>query len=383
MDNSCYKILDILPQASAEEINKAHKELAKLYHPDKHSSLPGHIRELAEQKMAEINQARDEALRLLNSNNNVTNTRTDLVVKKVPFSINSLAFSPDSRFLVIGGKQPSIYIWQLGNFDGFKSLRVHGKCVYDLKFVNNAKTLLTVGNSRTVRMWDLVQGRKISRFKGHEDQINCLEVNNLYALSGSDDKSLYLWDCRTGQKVKKFGSFNPFFFSPMEGHQTGVTACALSRNLKLALSADNQGDVIIWNINNGSQIGLRRAHSQQVFSLVFLPDSNTFLTAGDNKNIRIWSCTTEKKLGRLKGHNDNVNTIAISNNGRFLLSGSDDATLRLWDLYMTKEVACLEGHHCSIKAIALSPNNRYVATGSSDGTVCLWKLTNKEYLAKL
>ena len=52
-----YRTLGLNPGASLDEIKKAYREMAKKYHPD-HFSDP-HAKELAEEKMAEINQAYD------------------------------------------------------------------------------------------------------------------------------------------------------------------------------------------------------------------------------------------------------------------------------------------------------------------------------------
>jgi len=50
-----YEVLGVKPDANQSEIRKRYRELVSLYHPDKHSNNP--LRELAEQKMKEINEA--------------------------------------------------------------------------------------------------------------------------------------------------------------------------------------------------------------------------------------------------------------------------------------------------------------------------------------
>ncbi len=50
-----YKVLGVDRNASEEEIKKAYRALAKRYHPDRHADPVA--KELAEEKMAEINRA--------------------------------------------------------------------------------------------------------------------------------------------------------------------------------------------------------------------------------------------------------------------------------------------------------------------------------------
>lgn len=52
-----YEVLDIKEGASKDEIKKAYRELAKKYHPDQYGSNP--LKDLAEEKMREINEAYD------------------------------------------------------------------------------------------------------------------------------------------------------------------------------------------------------------------------------------------------------------------------------------------------------------------------------------
>ena len=60
MNKDPYKILGISRNASDDEIKKAYKELVKKYHPDQYQDNP--LSEVAEEKMAEVNQAYDEIM---------------------------------------------------------------------------------------------------------------------------------------------------------------------------------------------------------------------------------------------------------------------------------------------------------------------------------
>ena len=54
---SPYEILNVPQGASREEIIKAYRQMAHLYHPDKVASLAPEFKELAEMRMKEINTA--------------------------------------------------------------------------------------------------------------------------------------------------------------------------------------------------------------------------------------------------------------------------------------------------------------------------------------
>ena len=53
-----YKVLGVSPSASDDEIKEAYRNLAKKYHPDQYAESP--LKELADEKMKEINEAYDQ-----------------------------------------------------------------------------------------------------------------------------------------------------------------------------------------------------------------------------------------------------------------------------------------------------------------------------------
>lgn len=63
--NNPYEVLGIKPGASEEEIKQAYRELVKKYHPDRYNDNP--LRDLAEDKMREINEAYNQLLKNANS----------------------------------------------------------------------------------------------------------------------------------------------------------------------------------------------------------------------------------------------------------------------------------------------------------------------------
>ena len=55
--NDPYKVLNVSPSASDEEVKKAYRDLARKYHPDNYHDNP--LADLAQEKMKEINEAYD------------------------------------------------------------------------------------------------------------------------------------------------------------------------------------------------------------------------------------------------------------------------------------------------------------------------------------
>lgn len=58
--DDCYKILEVSPDASDEEVKKAYRAAALKYHPDRVSHLGEDMRKKAEETFAKVNQAYDK-----------------------------------------------------------------------------------------------------------------------------------------------------------------------------------------------------------------------------------------------------------------------------------------------------------------------------------
>lgn len=58
--NDCYKILEISPDATDDEVKKAYRKAAMKYHPDKVSHLGEDMRKKAEEQFAKVNEAYDK-----------------------------------------------------------------------------------------------------------------------------------------------------------------------------------------------------------------------------------------------------------------------------------------------------------------------------------
>lgn len=63
-----YEVLNISRNATEEEIKSVYRELSKKYHPDRYSNNP--LRDLAEEKMREINEAYDSLMKNMRNGQN-------------------------------------------------------------------------------------------------------------------------------------------------------------------------------------------------------------------------------------------------------------------------------------------------------------------------
>lgn len=66
--NYCYRVLELKPGATLEVVDQAYKDLAFIWHPDRIPEENQRLRKIAEEKLKEINQARDKLRSILKRN---------------------------------------------------------------------------------------------------------------------------------------------------------------------------------------------------------------------------------------------------------------------------------------------------------------------------
>jgi transcription initiation factor TFIID subunit 5 len=73
--------------------------------------------------------------------------------------VNTMAVSPDGRWLASAGEDSIINIWDIGSGRRLKSMRGHGRSsIYSLAFSQEGSVLVSGGGDNSVRVWDIKRG---------------------------------------------------------------------------------------------------------------------------------------------------------------------------------------------------------------------------------
>ncbi|CAK9134473.1 unnamed protein product [Ilex paraguariensis] len=175
--------------------------------------------------------------------------------------------------------------------------------------------------------------------------------------SSSNDKSVRLWDCNTGQCTAVFNLENAIGTLITEGPWVFV-------GLPNAVKA--------WNIQADAELTLD-GPSGQVYALVV---GNDMLFAGtEDGSILAWKSSFETNYPELatllKGHSRAVISLVVGVNR--LYSGSMDKTIRVWDLQTFQCIQTLNGHADAVMSVLCWDS--FLLSGSLDSTIKVWAAT--------
>jgi WD40 repeat protein len=101
----------------------------------------------------------------------------------------------------------------------------------------------------------------------------------------------------------------------------------------LASGSDDK-TIRLWNVATRQPFGPPlTGHTKTVVSVAFSADGKLLASGSDDTSVRLWDVATRQPLGpALTGHTRSVESVAFSADGKLLTSGSDDKTLRSWDV---------------------------------------------------
>ncbi|MCU0549034.1 MAG: WD40 repeat domain-containing protein, partial [Leptolyngbya sp. Prado105] len=294
--------------------------------------------------------------------------------------VNTASYSPDGRMIVTGSIDRTIRLW---NLEGalLKTIQGHGAAILHLSFSPAGTQLLSASADKTARIWQLSALPKLNTgfaamstngtvtaiatsenaiqldsriLKGHTAPITQLRLTGDTLISTSADKTIRLWNTKTGESIKT-----------LTGHSDRVTALSIHPEGKTFASGSADKTIKIWSIK-GNLLKTLLGHKEEVTALNFLPDGR--LASGSvDKTIRIWEI--DKEASTVLGeHQLAIAALAVKDDT--LASASWDNTIQLWSLKEMKSKQTLLGHSSGVTS--LSFHDSVLASGSDDGTIRLW-----------
>src|SRR5262249_53700226 len=115
----------------------------------------------------------------------------------------------------------------------------------------DGKTMASVGQDRTIRLWEMASGKEIRVIQAHEDTVRAgaFSPNGKTLATGSRDRTIRLWETATGKQIR-------IWEHDRQNPRGWITSVAFSPDGKTLATASFNDTIALWDPLTGEQIHL-------------------------------------------------------------------------------------------------------------------------------
>jgi len=242
--------------------------------------------------------------------------------------IESIAFSPDSQWVVTASEDHTARIWSAGTGELRTVLKGHATVVSDAVFSPDGRRVLTSSNDETAKLWPVEGDEEPILLEGHSDSVlrSRFDATGTRVITVSSDKTARIWNSATGELL-----------SILEGHTASVTDGVFDLESRLALTASTDGTARVWNAMTGELERILEGHRASVKAVSFSPDGSRVLTVSHDYSARVWNPETGECMAILGGDSPYVVSACFSRDGTRILCATADGGVQVWDSVPIRE----------------------------------------------
>ncbi len=255
---------------------------------------------------------------------NVTDGATITRLTTCPSDLFVAVFSPDSRFLALGGTQPDILLWDLRPDGAARPLGIPVQRTSSLAFSPDGGTLAVAAvDSKEIILWDVFEGHALATLRDHESPVHTITFSpdgRSLASGATSDPVIIIWDVPAARPRLRLdvpdGPVRTLAFSP--------------DGALLASACGRVPSVRLWDMSTGRQH--RQFTENLPASHVAFSANGQFLATYNDETIQLWKVATGEAWNSLDTAPPRINTLAVSSDGLHLAVSADDEDLCLWNL---------------------------------------------------
>lgn len=213
--------------------------------------------------------------------------------------MNCVAYSPDGQYIVTGGEDAKVKVWNVNNGFCFITFSEHTSAVTAIEFSTNKKFVVSASLDGTVRAYDLIRYRNFRTFTSPRPvQFASLAIDHsgeLIVAGGQDIFEIYLWSMKLGRLLEV-----------LSGHEGPVVSLAFAPTVTSSTLVSGSWDrtIKIWNCLETSGEHETIEIMSDVTTVCFKPNGEEVAVASLNGSISIFSVRNASQVASIEGKND-------------------------------------------------------------------------------
>ena len=129
-------------------------------------------------------------------------------------------------------------------------------------------------------------------------------------MSSSRDKNLMIWELTPNPDDPACPGYARRLLS---GHSEPVACTVLSSDGQFALSGSLDKTMRLWDLNTGVSVRTFQGHTKDVHSVAFSGDNRQIVSGGRDKTIKLWNTLAEYKYTITEDmHSDWISSVVFS-----------------------------------------------------------------------
>jgi WD40 repeat protein/mono/diheme cytochrome c family protein len=210
-----------------------------------------------------------------------------------------VSISPDNRQVAVGCADKLIRVFNVG--DGTEAMRCdnHLDWVFGSAFTNDGLRLATASRDKAAKLIDIATGHLIDDINRSRDPLICLArhpIDDLLATGGTEGKiRLFRMEPRGG-RLAEGDNKEESFVREYKHMGAPIQSVAFSPDGSAVACSAANGDVRIFQTENGQRVSQIKAQQGPVYAIAFSADGNQIACGGQDGQIRFYNATDGQQV---------------------------------------------------------------------------------------